>query len=155
MMTEKTRFCSFYLLLLFVDSVIVVLRNILSLTGVDLSQTVLINIAEGIFSFIFVFLAIAQVVIALKNKLKWAAKLIGLYPLFFTIVAMVIGIGMLITGRPRIDSSNASRFAVGLSVYLLVVGVGQLSVGIWAAKNLASGHYASAPSGNQSTIRND
>jgi len=58
---------------------------------------------------------------------------------------MVIGIGSLITGRPHIDSANAPQFTVGLSIYMLLVGTGQLSLGIWAAKKLSSGHYALAP----------
>jgi hypothetical protein len=137
----KNRFCSLFLLLLFIESGIVVVRNILSLAGIDLSKVTTLNIAEGIFSTVFMFLAITQVIIAFKNKLKWAAKLIGLYPLFFTLIAMIVGIGSLITGKPKIDSTNVASFAVGLSIYLLIIGFGQLSVGIWAAKRLASGHY--------------
>jgi hypothetical protein len=137
----KNRFCSLFLFLLFIESGIVVLRNILSLTGIDLSKATTLNIAEGIFSTVFMFLAIAQVIIAFKNRLKWAAKLIGLYPLFFSFIAMVIGVGSLVTGQPQIDSTNASRFTVGLSIYLLIVGLSQLLVGIWAAKRLLSGHY--------------
>jgi hypothetical protein len=137
----KNRFCSLFLFLLFVESGIVILRNILNLAGMDLSKATALNIAEGTFSTVFLFLAIAQVLIAFKNKLKWAAKLIGLYPLFFTVLAMVIGFGSLAIGQPNIDSTNIAHFAVGLSIYLLIVGLGQLSVGIWAAKRLASGHY--------------
>lgn len=140
----KNRFCSFFLVLLFVESGFIILRNILNLAGVDLSKILLLNIAEGSFSTVFMFLAIAQVIISFKNKLKWAAKLIGLYPLFFTFIAMVIGVASLATGQPQIDSTNADRFAVGLSIYLLIIGLGQLSVGIWAAKRLASGHYETA-----------
>jgi len=137
----KNRFCSFFLVLLFIESGIIILRNIFNLTGFDLSKMLLLNIAEGSFSMVFMFLAIAQVIIAFKNKLKWAAKLIGLYPLFFTVLAMVIGFASLGTGKPQIDSTNATRYAVGLSIYLLIVGLGQLSVALWAAKRLASGHY--------------
>jgi len=147
----KNRFCSFFLFLLFVESGIVVLRNILNLAGVDLSKMLLLNIAEGSFSIIFMFLAIAQVIIAVKNKLKWAAKLIGLYPLFFTIIAIVVGLGSLMSRIPHIDTTNASQFAKGLSIYLLIVGLGQLSVGIWAAQKLASGHYVLAPANSQIT----
>lgn len=137
----KNRFCSLFLFLLFVESGIVILRNILNLAGIDLSKATALNIAERTFSTVFLFFAIAQVLIAFKNKLKWAAKLIGLYPLFFTVLAMVIGFASLATGQPHIDSTNIARFAVGLSIYLLIVGLGQLSVGFWAAKRLASGHY--------------
>jgi len=151
----KNRFCSFFLILLFVKSGIVILRNLLNVAGVDLSQATILNIVEGSFSTIFMFLAIAQVIIAFRHKLKWAAKLIGLYPLFFTLVAMIIGIGSLITRKPHIDTANAHQFAVGLSIYMLLVGLGQLSVGIWAAKKLASGHYVVAPDDNQISIRND
>ena len=145
----KNRYCSFFLVLLFIESGVIILRNILNLTGVDLSKMLLLNIAEGSFSAAFMFLAIAQVIIAFKNKLKWAAKLIGLYPLAFTIISMVVGIGSLITGKPHIDSNNVSQFAGGLSIYLLVVGLGQLSVGIWAAQKLASGHYVVSQADNQ------
>lgn len=137
----KNRFCSVFLFLLFVESGVVVLRNILNLGGIDLSKATALNIAEGSFSTVFMFLAMAQVIIAFKNKLKWAAKLIGLYPLFFTVISMVTGFIALGTGQPHIDNTNVARYAVGLSIYLLIVGLGQLSVGLWATKKLTSGHY--------------
>jgi len=140
----KNRYCNLFLFLLFIESSIGIIRNTLNLAGVDLSKMALLNIAEGSFSTIFMFLAIAEVIIAFKNKLKWPAKLIGLYPLFFTLVAMILGIGYLVTRRPYINSTNVSSFILGQSIYLLIVSLGQLSIGIWATKSLAAGHYEAA-----------
>jgi len=137
----KNRYCSFFLYIFFIDAFLNILGNLTNLFGLSLLNSAPLKAAEGIFHGLFIVLAIVQVVIAFKNKLRWSAKILGLYPLFFTLIALFVGIAMMITKKPSINESNASVYATIISVYILILGIGELLIGIWAKRDLSGGHY--------------
>lgn len=137
----KNRYCSFFLHIFFIAAGLTIFRNLINLFTFTLLDSFPIKIAEGIFHNLFVILAIVQTVIAFRNKLKWTAKIIGLYPLFFTAISLIIGIFMMSTQKPFVNANNLLQIARAQSLYLLIVGIVQLLIGIWARKDLAKGHY--------------
>jgi hypothetical protein len=133
----KNRYCSFFLYIFLIDAVLNILRNLANLLGLTLLGSAPMKVAEGVFHSLFIVLAIVQVIIAFRNKLKWSAKIIGLYPLFFAVVALIVGIFMMQAQKPVINANNLLQISRGLSVYLLSVSILQLLIGIWARRDLS------------------
>lgn len=139
----KNRYCSFFLYVFLIDAALNILRNLTNLLGLTLLDSFPLKVAEGAFHNLFIVLAIVQVFIAFRNRLRWSAKIIGLYPLFFMTISLIVGIFMIAAKKPFVNASNLLQVGVGLSVYLLIVGICQLLIGIWAKSDLACGRYKS------------
>ncbi len=102
------------------------------------------KLLSGIFHNVVLPLAIAQVIIAFNRKLKWSARIIGLYPLLVLMISMAIGISFFKTTKSLADDATFSNLMVYLYIYLLAVGIIQLIIGLWATKDLSSGHLITA-----------
>ncbi len=139
----KNNYCSFFLKMFIIDAVLIIWRNLINLFDVTFSGNYVLKLAEFIFHDLVFLLAIVQVVIAFKNRLKWSARIIGLYPLFFAMIALIIGIIVMTAKRSPISENNLFQVSTALSIYLLIVGMLQFLIGIWAKRDLAGGHYKS------------
>lgn len=140
----KNRYTSFFLIIFLLDGLLTILNSILNLLKIDVLNGMIFKILLGIFHNVVLPLAIAQVIIAFRRRLKWSAKIIGLYPLVILLTSIVIGVGYFITTKAPINDANFSTLMMYLYVYLLIVGTIQLIVGLWASKDLSSGHYINA-----------
>ena len=139
----KNRYCSFFLNIFIIAAVLTIFRNLTNLFSFTFFDSFTLKVAEGIFHNLFIVLAIVQVFIAFRNNLKWSAKIIGLYPLSFMTISLIVGIFMMTAQKPFINANNLLQIGTGLSVYLLIVGTCQLLIGIWAKRDLSGGHYIS------------
>jgi len=139
----KNRYCSFFLNVFIVAAVLRIFRNFTNLLSLTLFDSILLRVSEGFFHNFFIVLAIVQVVISFRHRLRLSAKIIGLYPLFFMAISLIVGIIMMTAQKPLVNASNLLQVGTGLSVYLLIVGACQLLIGIWAKRDLAGGHYVS------------
>jgi hypothetical protein len=137
----KNRFTTIYLYLFIANSILILLRAALDTYGIHVFVVSPLKEADITFNFTILPLAIVQAVIAFSYKQKRSAKAIALYPLILTAIAMIIGISMVVAKWPPITNINDLIIKKIAIIFALTIGIPQLIIGIWAAKDLARGHY--------------
>ena len=93
------------------------------------------------FNLIIIPLAIIQVIIAYRRKLRRSAKIIGLYPLIFILFALFIATGLIVSNISQLADKNMTNVMKGMTNFSLLASIVQLGIGIWAMKDLSGGHY--------------
>ena len=137
----KNRFTTVYLYLFIADSSLLVLHSLLKVIGVQLFEVTPFNwFAMGI-NLIIIPLAIVQVIIAYRQKLRRSAKIIGLYPLIFILVALFIATGLIVSNISQLADKNMTNVMKGMTNFSLLASIVQLGIGIWAMKDISGGHY--------------
>jgi hypothetical protein len=92
--------------------------------------------------------ASVQVIVGFVNKLRWSARILGMYPIFNSVLTSFISTIIAI----RTFAYNPEQFSgfkiqyMGLAsrqmgIYLIILGVIQLSLFLWVIKDLSRGHY--------------
>jgi hypothetical protein len=137
----KNRFTSIFLIILIVDSILTVGRSMLNLLNHTILNAPIVKFYEGLFHTIFLILAIAQVIISFTKKLKWSAKIIGLYPVTISMLSMIMGISFLFFGKSPDSKFYIDSLMRHLDVYLLSLGIVQFLIALWAMRDLSNGHY--------------
>jgi hypothetical protein len=90
--------------------------------------------------------ALVQMSLSFGRGMRWSARLIGVFVVafqFLSMVAVLLAAAYVqITQGPEALASKATVFSDPvLGVILLVVNTMQLSLGLWAARDLSRGHY--------------
>ena len=134
----KKPFVSFFLVYFFVDSILTLSAGLARLNNVALVDVPTIKAVMGLLSFLILPFAIIQLIISLRNKLKLSATILGLYPLTVAFISFSIGIYLFMIKQSVIDMQEYSRT---LYIALTISGLIQLSISVWAATDLSSGHY--------------
>jgi hypothetical protein len=134
----KKPFVSFFLVYFLVDSILTLSGGLARLNGVAFVDLPTIKVVMGILSFLILPFAIIQLVVSMKNKLKLSATILGLYPLTVSLISFCIGIYLFMIKQSVI---NMQEYSHALYVAMIVGGFLQLSIGVWAATDLSTGHY--------------
>lgn len=145
----KNQFTTIYLYLFIVDAVLLFLRSLLNVLGIQLLADVPFSWVEMGLHILVLLLAVVQSIIAFTQKQKISAKVIGLYPVANLVVTMTIGLGLFAANFNQIGDKNMSGFINGITYFNLVECLAQLFLGLWAVKELKDGHYLA---GEQPTI---
>lgn len=144
----KNKFCNIFLYLFSLDAILGILVGVTTLYGSDLSQGIIFRIFQEIFSFGIVICAIVQITIGFVLKLKWSARIIGMYTIFYNILNFIVvflyslylgyfGIQGMIPGEIQ-SLILTSPF---ISIYIIMIGSIQIGLFFWAWKDLSKGHY--------------
>lgn len=134
----KKSFVSFFVIYFIVDSILSLCGSLLRLYDATLPIAPSLILVVGVFRFLIIPFAIIQLTISLKNKLKISATILGLFPLVIAFISLSIGIYLFMIKQTVIDTQE---YLATLNIVILIVGLIQLSVGVWAATDLSKGHY--------------
>ena len=141
----KNKFCIIFLYLFVLDGLLGILVGVTTLYGSDLSQGILFRIFQEIFSFGIVVCAIVQITIGFVKKLRWSARIIGMYTIFYNILNLIVvflysfylGIQGMIPGEIQ-SFILTSPF---INSYVIMIGFIQIILFFWALRDLSKGHY--------------
>jgi hypothetical protein len=141
----KSRFCSAYLSLFLLDGFLGLLRGAGTIIGFEISFNLTFKLLAGVFSFAIFICAIIQSVLAFWKKWKLSARIVGLYVIFYTMIAAIMGfiLGIIATleGIGPLETGNFVLGSVIMNVLAIAIGLIQIGLFIWAAKDLSKGHY--------------
>lgn len=141
----KNKFCTIFLFLFVFDGLLSLFMGIMTLVGSDISHRFLFQIFASFFTFGIVICAITQVTIGFVSKLRWSARIIGMYVIFYTIltpiVAFIYGFYLGIQGMSPTEVQSFVLRSTFMNVYALMIGLFQIVLFFWALKDLSKGHY--------------
>lgn len=118
----KNKFCTVFLYMFLIDGLLAILEGGEGLLGIRIFHGGFFSFFTAIFSLIIAICAIIQIIIGFAEKLRWSARIIGLYVLLYIAIIMI----------GAVHNINIFSFLVGLLQILLF---------FWASKDLSKGHY--------------
>jgi len=142
----KNKFCTIFLYLFALDGILGLFRGITTLLGSDISHGLFFQLFAGAFSFGIVICAIVQITIGFVMKLRWSARIIGMYVIFYSIISAIIGFVFgVYSGLLGINAVEKQSLMILKSsffnVYGIIIGLFQIILFFWALKDLSKGHY--------------
>lgn len=148
----KNKFCTIFLFLFAFDGLLGFFRGTTTLLGSDISHRALYQLFAGIFTFCIVICSIVQITIGFAMKLRWSARVIGLYVIFYSIISTIIGFlygsYWVIQGMSPSEVQYFILISPFMNIYSLMIGLLQILLFIWALKDLSKGHYLKQKSVN-------
>ncbi|MBU4338713.1 hypothetical protein KKB43_05860 [Patescibacteria group bacterium] len=105
-----------------IDGLLAILEGGDGLLGLRIYYGDFFQFFAAIFSLAIGICAIIQIIIGFVEKLRWSARIIGLYVLFYIAIIMI--------GTVH-----------NINIFSLLVGLLQILLFFWASKDLSKGHY--------------
>ncbi|MCK4396827.1 hypothetical protein KAW96_09590 [candidate division WOR-3 bacterium] len=143
----KNKFCNIFLYLFALDGILGIFVGVTALYGSDLSQGILFRIFQEIFSFGIVVCAIVQIIIGFVKTLRWSARIIGMYTIFYNILNLiVVFLYSFYSGIQGMIPSEIQSFVLTspfINIYVIAIGFIQIVLFFWALKDLSTGHFLS------------
>ncbi|OQX56010.1 MAG: hypothetical protein B5M53_03375 [Candidatus Cloacimonas sp. 4484_209] len=141
----KNKFCTIFLYLFALDGILGIFVGVTTLYGSDLSQGILFRSFQEIFSFGIVVCAVVQIIISFVKKLRWSARIIGMYTIFYNILNIVIvffySFYWGIQGMTATEIQSFVLTSPFINSYIIMIGLIQIVLFFWALKDLSKGHY--------------
>ncbi|OQX56013.1 MAG: hypothetical protein B5M53_03390 [Candidatus Cloacimonas sp. 4484_209] len=143
----KNGFCNVFLFLFAMDGILSLFGGTITLLGSNITQTWYYQIFGGIFSFGIVVCAIVQITIGFVKKLRWSARIIGMYVIFYSImgpiIAFLYGLYLGMQGMSAMEARIFGLRSTFMNIYSVIIGFIQIVLFFWALKDLSKGHYLS------------
>jgi len=143
----KNKFCSIFLLLFALDGILGILSGGLALLGSDFFYGTLFHLFVSVFTFCIIVCAIIQVIIGFIKRLRWSARIIGMYIIFYSLLTPVVnflyGFYLGTTGMSLSEIAYFGPRSPFMNIYATVIGFVQIILFFWALKDLSKGHYLS------------
>ena len=141
----KNKFCTTFLFLFGFDGFLGLFRGLTTLLGLEISLGFAFKLFSGVFTFAIVICSIIQIAIGFAQRMKWSARIIGIYILFYTILSMIIGsifgIFSYIKGMDPTEAGDLFLRSSFVNTYAILIGIIQIILFFWALKDLSKGHY--------------
>ncbi|MCK4234383.1 hypothetical protein KAX75_08130 [candidate division WOR-3 bacterium] len=142
----KNKFCTIFLYLFALDGILGLFRGTTTLLGSDISHGALYQFFAGVFTFGIVACAVVQITIGFVLKLRWSARIIGMYVIFYSIISIIIGFVFgIYSGLQGLSAVEEQTLVLlrssFLNIYGIIIGLVQVILFFWALKDLSKGHY--------------
>lgn len=141
----KSKFASVYLYLFGFDGFLGLFRGLTTLLGLEISLVFSFKLFSGVFTFGIIVCSVIQIAIGFAQRMKWSARIIGIYVLFYSFLSMIIGLifGLItaLEGIGPLEAENLILRTTFMNVYIMIIGIIQIILFLWALKDLSKGHY--------------